>query len=97
MGPLALVEGKLNAIVGDNDITDGLSIGKMDFIKGNTLYTPSTSKSIMKDSMYTPRLLNNCQFKESADDEIEEGHIFFEDTEDIGNEYGGEFANVEDE
>ncbi|CAJ0753256.1 5745_t:CDS:2, partial [Entrophospora sp. SA101] len=35
--------------------------------------------------------------KESADDEIEEGHIFFEDTEDIGNEYGGEFANVEDE
>ncbi|CAJ0849267.1 10906_t:CDS:2 [Entrophospora sp. SA101] len=35
--------------------------------------------------------------EESADDEIEESHIFFEDTEDVGNEYGEEFANVEDE
>lgn len=35
--------------------------------------------------------------EESADDEIEESHIFFEDTEDIGNEYGEELANVEDE
>jgi len=35
--------------------------------------------------------------EESAGDEIEESHIFFEDTEDVGNEYGEEFANVEDE
>jgi hypothetical protein len=35
--------------------------------------------------------------EESADDEIEESHIFFEDTEDVGNKHGEEFANVEDE